>query len=52
MAFDFNKVKGTAQADLNKRIAKMAPIMRCEKEFDSAKEQGNVWLMFYFHFLK
>ena len=52
MAFDFNNVKGSAQEDLNKLITKISPVEECELELNTAKEQGNVWLMFYFYFLK
>lgn len=53
MAFDFNTVKQEKTAD---RIVKMAhetgPVAKCDLEFDIAKEQGDIWLMFYYHFLK
>ena len=53
MAFDFNNAKsGSALKDLHKGIQKISPVARCKIELDCAREQGNVWLMFYFHFLK
>ena len=53
MAFDFNNAKsGSASGELQKSIQKLSSVELCKMERDCAKEQGNIWLMFYFHFLK
>ena len=53
MAFDFNTVKkGSAPMEAVKTAQKEGPIELCELEFGKAKEQGDIGLMFYFHFVK
>ena len=53
MAFDFNTVKQEKTTDRIVKIAqKTGPVAKCDLEFGIAKEQGDIWLMFYYHFLK